>query len=274
MSYPTVLVHLDDTARCAVRVRLAIALASQHGSHLVGLAPTGLVNLPPEVGPLVLNDVQEELRRVARRQADRFAQQADSAGLPSFETAVLEDEPLPAMVMRARSADLVVLGQSDPQAHGPLTALDFPEQVLLHAGRPVLVVPKAGEFETVGQRVLIGWNPARETTRAIADALPLLRKARHVHLLMVDPGHDPEGTTRQQLAWAQAWLQRHGVIAACEVIGSPAEPGLALLSEAADRGADLLVMGGYGHARATEFIFGGTTRTVLARMNLPVLMSH
>ncbi|MCW7540900.1 universal stress protein [Aquabacterium sp. A7-Y] len=274
MSYKTLLVHLDDTPRCATRVRIAAALAALHGSHLVGLAPTGLVNLPAEVGWAVLGDLQEELRRSATQLADGFAHQAGSSGLVSFEASVLEDEPLPAVVMRARCSDLVVLGQTDPDADRPLVARDFPQQVLLQAGRPVLLVPRRGDFETPGQRVLLAWSPGRETARAVSDALPFLQRARQVHLVLIDTSRAPDGAPRHQLGWVRAWLRGHGVATEAEVIPSQTDPGLVLLAEAAKRRADLLVMGGYGHSRAAEFVFGGTTRTVLSQMDLPVLMSH
>ncbi|MCW7541129.1 universal stress protein [Aquabacterium sp. A7-Y] len=274
MSYQTVLVHLDDTPRCSLRVQLAAQLALLHGSHLVGIAPTGLVNLPAEVGSDILQQQQVELGQNATRLTDRFALEVQGAGLSSFEASIVENEPLPAVVMRGRCCDLVVVGATDPEVRRQLAAKDFPVQVVLETGRPVLLIPHKGEFETLGQRVIVGWSPGRETARALSDALPFLKQATEVHLLFIDVGDDPGREARQQLQWADASLRRHGITAHTEVLIRDVDPGQALLAAVGDRKADLLVMGGYGHSRMAEFVFGGTTRTVLARMAVPVLMSH
>jgi nucleotide-binding universal stress UspA family protein len=150
-----------------------------------------------------------------------------------------------------------------------------PERVALAAGRPVLAIPYAGRFEAVGRRVLIGWDASREATRAVADAMPLLAAAETVSVLSIDPREGPSAHGPVPGADISPHLARHGVNATVERTVSAGVPaGDLLLSRAADLGADLLVVGAYGHSRARELLLGGVTRTLLQSMTLPVLMSH
>jgi nucleotide-binding universal stress UspA family protein len=147
--------------------------------------------------------------------------------------------------------------------------------VTLASGRPILVVPYAGRFETVGRCVLIAWNVSREAARAVADAMPLLAAADVVTVLAVDPPPGPGGDGDLPGADIALHLGRHGVEAQIERTVSADVPiGEVLLSRAADLGADLLVMGAYGHSRTRELLLGGATRSILASMTIPVLMSH
>jgi len=143
----------------------------------------------------------------------------------------------------------------------------------LGVGRPVLIVPRYGTFETVGERVLVAWNGSREATRAVHDALPLLKLASSVTVLSIDPEHD----TGDRIPGADIALHlaRHGVAAeGMSTVGLDISVGDLLLSRAADLGADLIVMGAYGHSRVRELVLGGATRHILQHMTVPVLMSH
>lgn len=277
MTYRSILVHLDESARCATRVTLAASLAKAHGAHLLGLAPTGLVNLPPAVRPVLAEgiDLTAARERIAQAAADavkRFNEQVKPLGLVSHEGRVHDDDTLSAVLQHAGASDLVVVGQHDPNNFTPLVSWDFPQQVFLQAGRPVLVVPYAGEFKTLGERVAVAWSDSREAARAVADALPLLRKARQVEVLSFShPKDDKAGAPLDGLG---QWLGRHGVKANLHREVTELDVGNALLSRAFDLGADLIVMGGYGHTRITELVVGGVTRSLLAQMTVPVLISH
>jgi nucleotide-binding universal stress UspA family protein len=280
MTYRSILVHLDESPRCAARVVLAAALAREHGAHLLGLAPTGLVNLPPALRPTLSDGVDfmsAALKQMKQRAADlvtRFNAQVAPLGLASSEGRVHDDDSLSAVLQHARASDLVVLGQNDPEHYTPLVSWDFAQQVFLHCGRPVLVVPYAGEFKQVGSHVVVAWSDSREAARALADALPLLRKAGRVDVLCFEHPADNDATTAQQLAGVGLWLVRHGVKAEVRREMTELDVGNALLSRACDLGADLVVMGGYGHARVSELVVGGVTRSVLSQMTMPVLLSH
>jgi nucleotide-binding universal stress UspA family protein len=150
------------------------------------------------------------------------------------------------------------------------------EQVILHNARPTLVVPYAGSFTTIGDTVAIAWDDSREAARAVADALPILHKAQKVHLIQYESANDDitNQELHQRLKSVQQWLSWHGVEAEARLESPPANVGHALLAALNDVGADLLVMGAYGHTRWTERIFGGVTQTLLTQMTTPVLMSH
>jgi len=121
--------------------------------------------------------------------------------------------------------------------------------------------------------VLVAWNGSREATRAVHDALPLLRRAEKVTVLSIDPDEDAE--PRLPGADVSLHLARHGVTAqAATIAGTDVAVGDLLLSYAADHDIDLIVMGAYGHTRLREVVLGGATRTLLRHMTVPVLMSH
>ena len=179
-----------------------------------------------------------------------------------------------ALMPHARCADLIVASQADPD--WPFSYLyDVPERLVIESGRPVLLVPYTGEYDTVGERVLIAWNDRREASRAVFAALPLMSGARQVRVLWINPGRDGVPAVDVPTAEIAHALARHGIQATAAVSVAPGmDVGSELLSRAADVGADLLVMGGYGHTRLREFVLGGATRTILESMTLPVLMSH
>jgi nucleotide-binding universal stress UspA family protein len=139
----------------------------------------------------------------------------------------------------------------------------------------VLFHPYAGDFPTVGKRVLIAWDAGREAARAASDALPLLRRADAVEVAVFDPQRARRNHGAQPGADIALFLARHGVkVSVHTQSGAGYDVGAQILSRAADTSADLIVMGAYGHARVRELVLGGVTRTVLEAMTVPVLMSH
>ncbi|HEX7435064.1 MAG TPA: universal stress protein [Caldimonas sp.] len=280
MNYPTILVHLDSGPRCAARVALATQLARAQDAHLVGLAPTGMADVMLSMNTAVPDGIEyiqlsaSFLREQAEAVAAAFEHQVAPAGLASYEARVVEDEPIDALARYGRCSDLVVIGQSDRATRIDNVAWDFPQQALQHLGRPVLVVPYAGTFERVGERVLVAWKDTREAALAVRDALPLLRGAERVVLLSFAEEGVPGAADRLELSGVQQWLGRHRVDAEIRSEPHSADVGEALLSRASEFGSDLIVMGAYGHSRMREWVTGGVTRVLLARMTVPVLMSH
>lgn len=270
--YRSLLVHLDDTNRCADRVGLAIRLARRFECHLVGLAPVGRV--PPALGfdsTAALAKVMDDLRAVAERNAHEFRESCREAGLTSVEAVVANDDTARCIVNHAHCSDLVIIGQAEPPA-----LREAVEQVVLQSARPTLVVPYAGSLASVGDNVLVAWNGSPESARAISDAMPMLCRAREVTVIQCDtPLQEEVGDdARAQLEALRRWLMWHGVDAQVRLETTEIDTGNALLSRAADRGCDLIVMGAYGRPRWTERVLGGATRTLLASMTMPVLMSH
>ncbi len=268
----SILVHVDGTPRCAVRLQIAGRLAARHGAQLTVLFAATLplagfaYGLGAESQSLqMLRDLHDEQREQARAMFE-----ATAAGASSW--AELDAEwTLPAFLGQALLADLVVLGQHDPADPRPAPP-DFLSSAIIGCGRPVLVVPYAGDFATVGNRVLVAWTPAAGAARALAAALPLLRRAREVTLVEWQAEPQP---CRGAALDIERYCRLHGVDASLHrPAGNADDIGALLLSQAADLDADLLVMGCYGHSRMREFIFGGATRTVLSGMTLPLLTSH
>jgi nucleotide-binding universal stress UspA family protein len=149
--------------------------------------------------------------------------------------------------------------------------------VLLEGGRPVLVVPYVGAPASVGTHVLIAWDGGREASRALADAMPILVRARQVTVACLDPSASARGADAAARDRLLAYLHRHGVAARLEyhnLGGGDIAIGDWLLSRTADLGGDLIVMGGYGHPRWRERVLGGATRALLSAMTVPVLMAH
>ena len=281
MSYKDLLVVLDSEAPARGRIDLAAALAERFEAHLVGLYPLPIPEAPRHFGyydPALLDPFFGELRGRARETADKlrevFQHVTSLRGL-SAEWRVIAEGPEADPALHARYVDLTILGQLDPDRGETEMIQPRPEQVTLASGRPILVVPYAGRFETVGRRVLIGWNATREAARAVNDAMPLLAAAEAVTVLTIDPREGPDGHGELPGADISLHLARHGVKAEIErTVSADLPVGDVLLSRAADLGADLLVMGAYGHSRARELLLGGATRSLLRSMTVPVLMSH
>lgn len=280
MSFKSLLVLLDDELPCIPRTQVAIRLARQFDCHLVGLAPTGLLDLPAVPGSAAAisefaSTAWDALRVQAEHAADRFRHDCQTAGLPSYETVVDEADTALSLLRHAHCNDLTLLTQADPDAPRYRAASELVETVVLHSARPTLILPRAGRFERLGTRALIAWDDSREAARAVADALPLLRAATDVRLATWP---EADGVDRHLLQSRQEaacdWLARHGIAAQAQMEPAGSSIADALLACATASQSDLIVMGAYGHARWAERLLGGATRGLLRTMTVPVLMSH
>lgn len=253
MPFKTILVHLDASAACANRLRIAADLARRFGARLIGagLGDADLETSDAEaVAPLGRN-FQDQLRR-----ADLPGQWLPISGLE-------EDF----IVRHAQAADLVIVGQRDPG----LTAGLGPEEVIVACGRPVLVVPYATARERVGDTALIAWNGSREAIRAVHDARPLLEDSKDVVVLSVRTGDAQEANGRG-LAYD---LAQRGVRARAETVDADKRAvSSAVQAKAMEVGADLVIMGAYRRSPLDEFFRGGMTDAMLRGMTVPVLMAH
>jgi len=277
--YKTILVYVDETAATAHRIEVAANLARKFESHLVGTAITGLsaymfpvsgigAGMPPIVFPI------DELRAAAAQVLDRFDQLASSAGLSSFERSMVDDEAGFGISLRARYSDVVVIGQCRSDAFTPGIRSDLAEHVVLNGMRPVLVVPHSSSVVDIGRIVTIGWNGSAEAVRAITSAIPLLKRAQRVDLVVFNAEEDIELHGDDPGADMGLYLARHGIRVKVSATAAGRDDGDAILTFAADTGADLIVMGAYGHSRFQEFLLGGMTRTALASSPVALWMSH
>lgn len=264
----------DDTA-----VDVAVALARRFDARLTILE---IVNLPmPAANPwglmpdVAIGDVYDRLRAQGEANAGHRRAALADAGI-QVEVRVVEalfTEPPRVSMGMAHTADLaVVAGPANDGAEGSI-AHDFVASLLLGSGRPVLVVPPGAAAPDDGGAILVAWRPGAEAARALHDALPLLRRAPRVDVVMVDPGSATEGD--QALSDITAHLARHGVRANPVVQAARGRPVSAILLEhAREMPAQLIVAGGYGHSRLREWVMGGVTRELLLGSPVPLLLSH
>ncbi|HEY0185418.1 MAG TPA: universal stress protein [Rhodopila sp.] len=286
MSLRDLTVLLDGSERDSVKLSVAVQLAHQHGAHLTGLCPLELL-LPgdvafalggypdlwalPEFGKQIEGQARTKAA-VIERDFRELLRREGLAGDWALETGPL----VQSVVHRAHTTDLVVAGQVDPDNPLPESARTLVEDLLMSAGRPLLLIPYAGKFQLVGTNTLVGWTPTREAARAVHDMLRLLAPAARVTVLMVENAKPRPDIKVLPTADIAEHLARHGleVSAARTVVSDGLSPADALLDYASDISADLLVVGGYGHSRTREMILGGVTRDLLQHMTVPVLMSH
>ncbi len=280
MNYKTILVHLDPSPRSAARAALAARWARAFGSHLVGLVPTGLYDgvIPVEVISSDPEDTVAASDGYLRRRSDAialaFKNSIAAEGPLSSEVRPSDDPTVDALVRHGHTSDLVVLGQDGADDHRDTTPHRLVDPVLLALGRPVLVLPSVGTVSDMPRHALVGWDGSRAAAVALGAAIPVLRGADRVTLVSLRHPGDAAAPPDWQIPELLAFLHRHGVRAAAE--SDVVETGLAdaLLSRVADYGADLLVVGAYGHGRLRERVLGGVTRQLLAEMTVPLLTAH
>ncbi|MFZ6774328.1 universal stress protein [Undibacterium sp. SXout7W] len=279
MAYKTVLVHIDESARSDFRVKIAAEIAKADNAHLLGTAVTGVSRFIYQDGNISASDPNltihlNFLKERAERAVANFNKLVQETGVSSYESAIANDEAGGGIGLQARYSDLVVIGQTNRDEPSPSVLPDFPEYLVMNSGRPVLIVPYTGDFTTVGKRPLISWDASREATRALTDAIPLLKQAELVQVAIFNPKATPDAHGDQPGADIALYLARHGIKVEVSVHKTSTDIGNALLSLSNDLDSDMLVMGGYGHSRFREMIMGGVTRTILESMTVPVLMSH
>ena len=278
MAYKTILLHLDGGPRDEKALDIALNVASAEQAHLVALRV--IHPFYPALGAFgdaasgVIADMQRDYLDEAEAAASSLRktaeQRAGQAGIP-LEWRQEEGPADDIVPLQARYADLTITSQIDPDSVDAPRKRGLPIQLVMESGRPMLVVPYAGNFDTMGKHILVAWNGGREATRAINDAMPFLRRAELVSVLSINPRQADHiaGFDISKL------IARHGVKAeAVRTVSGDVSVGDLLLSEAADLNADMIVMGAYGHSRLREKAFGGVTQNILKEMTAPVLMSN
>jgi nucleotide-binding universal stress UspA family protein len=279
MTFKNILVHVDTSAQCKQRLDVASNLARSFGAHLSGVyaIPPALtaMMMMAEYFPAELVAEQEERERERAKEAKAiFDKYMADAGIAA-EWRQREGALARVVAMNARYADIAVLSQADASSEYAGEAMELPADVALTAGRPVLVIPYIGAWKTLGSHVLVGWNASRESTRAVNDALPLLQRAKKVTVLAINPERGVDAHGEVPGADIALHLARHGVKAeASQTVAGDIDVGDVILSRASDLGADLIVIGAYGHSRVREIVLGGVTRHLLQHMTVPILMSH
>lgn len=276
-SLTQLLVHLDASPQAVQRLEAACRLAQTHSAAVCALyaVTPHLVELPfsPEIGPNIAASLHEIDEAQRTRALAAFKQSRLAADVHATWAEVRDAPAAPIFSQQAFYADLLVLGQHNPSREASSgVPSDFVETVISASGKPALILPYVEAAAEIGQNVLIAWKPTREAARAVSAAMPLLQRARSVQIIAWAA---QEETVSGEHLDLNGYLWRHGVEAIWHREGkAPEALGELLLSRAFDLQADLLVMGCYGHSRTREWLLGGTSRTVLRGMTLPVLMAH
>lgn len=281
MAFRSAAVFVDGMPGSDTRLARAIALAERHGAHLDAIA---LLEEPPfnyvagaELAIEVWSDQVQEMRRLASGIAERAAERITAAGLSATsrgDTSVIGGISEIA-ALNARYGDLAIVGQPLPDSEAERLHAEVLDGALFASGRPVIVMPDAGDAAPKVERIVIAWDAGRTSTRAVHDAMPFLKEAAAVSLTLIDPkagagryGDEPGADIARHLA-------RHGVAVTVERLPAMGKQVAdCILTHAGDFGAGMIVMGGYGHSKLSEQIFGGVTRDMLRGTNLPILMSH
>jgi nucleotide-binding universal stress UspA family protein len=285
MALKDLLVHVDGTESTPVRLQLAIDLARRHSSRLTALYVRELSDAQlheratAELG-LASAEQFHHLYESQEASIDRTEtrMRMASEGLGQAHGVKVEWRSISgpagmAVLQHARYSDLSIVGHGvdrDPIEY------TFSEQLLFVAGRPVLFVPVAGSFRTLGRHIVVAWNSSRAAARAVNDALALIERAQRTTVLAINPVDFIDRHQAPPIEWMVEHLRRHD--ACVDVVRleniQAASIGDTLQAEACGLGADLIVAGAFGHPKLWEKLLGGVTCDLLARMTMPMLMSH
>jgi nucleotide-binding universal stress UspA family protein len=272
MDIRSIVVGLEVDSSAPSTVKAAVGLAQRFGASLTGIAaaePTaGLIGFDGGGANATVYAAEREDIETRLRALEEQFQTHIPVGMKANWRAYLEP-PTRSLLSAARSADLIVVGPGADTGSFS-RAIDLGEFVL-SAGRPVLALG-AGVEEVWADKIVIGWKDTREARRAVADALPLLAKAREVVVVTVREGK-PD-TEQSSLDDVVSWLALHGITAKPETVSAIDGPADALREAATLHAADLLVTGGYGHSRTREWLFGGMTRDLLATPSISRFLSN
>jgi nucleotide-binding universal stress UspA family protein len=273
MGLSDLLVVLDDDTKAAGAY--ALWLATTSGAGLTAASPVIRPDLPPyasaEIPSEILARAQEEAENAARAALSRFSDTAKEGGITVHQRlfGTLAGEVAREITNIARFYDLTIVDQGDPERPH---SLEIIESVLFGSGRPILAVPYFFKPSPRLRTALVAWDNSSPAARALGNALPLLALANEVQIVTV--AEVPDETVSRAHQELVRHLARHGIDATPRTLISVGDVANTLLSHIADTGADLLVMGGYGHSRVREMVLGGATRDILRAMTAPVLMSH
>ncbi len=273
MSYKELLVVLSPGAKAVGPYAASVAKLFGAQTRAAGIAvdPT----MPSYVIPEMPSDVLEQARAAGREEAQArlaaYEAKAGEAGVAvdGFVVQGMMDRTASQLERLARYYDLTVIEQpgEDRERGGPL----FIEAILFGSGRPMLIVPYIQREAMKLDNVIVAWDESATAAKAVSAAMPLLSKAKNIEVVGVATGAEAERERGERLAKV---LAGHGVNTSSRLLTNVGSVSDTILSHAADKGTDLIVMGGYGHSRMRELVLGGATRGILASMTVPVLMMH
>ena len=272
MTIKTILLHMANDERHTSRLEVAASLAQRFSAYVDVLYITTPVSMPAAVtGRGASYGFIAEATAIAREKAAQVEHEIRQ-GLKdcSYSWTVEEGDHVDLLAHRAAYADLALITQSHPAHLEDRVLLHVPDRLPLQAPCPALVLPYDGTTTDFGRHIVLAWKNSPEAGRTVRAAMPFLRGAEKVTVLTIDPPGQPMDHGRNIMVY----LERHGVRTQHQSNIAHSDVGEVILSRVRDLGADMLVMGAYGHSRLREMMLGGATRTVLHNMHVPVLMAH
>lgn len=275
MTYSSLMVHLDLEESNDARLHVAGDLAEQFNAKLIGIACC-----QPQPSIYANGSFAQSLVQQLRAEAEEKMDQLHQRFTATFQNRVKDTEwrsafaePADYVVRQARAADLVITGTDQGGVlMDSLWRLD-PSELVMRLGRPMMVVPPAVDRLKLSS-VVIGWKDARESRRAIVDALPLLQKAKEVTVVEIVENDDDRSAAAHRVTDVVAWLARHNVDACHRVPTLRGNAVEQLEAQASEIGADVIVAGAYGHTRLSEWVFGGVTRDLITGSRQCSFLSH
>jgi len=279
MKYKNILLHLDNSSGCRNRLEIAFGMARDFDAELIGLfvVPTYFVPsyVEAQISVDLMTDITEKALARAEETVASYRQLAEEAHV-KLQTAVVEGQIIPILREHSKYSDLLILGQDHPEDPDN-ASYGLADALLFEGACACLVVPHSGKLATPSKRSLLAWNASRESARALREAMPLLERANTVVVLSSEPdeGDNDLANGHPHAQAVQHLLKSHGIEAISSGISDPDMNATdAIIAQAAEMNADLIVMGAYGHARLREIILGGVTRDLLKRTSVCLLLAH
>lgn len=265
MGIRDILVHLDNLDATGTRLELAINYARKHEANLRGLYLATPTYFEPSYGPELSN--YERIETIFREKAAAAGVESEwiQPGRSCKGVSIMN-----IMATQAYYTDLVIVGQHNSKPHN----LNLPPELVMLCGRPVLVVPYTGLFQTAGDRIMIAWRAGRESVRSVHDAMPCIEKAHHVSVVEVSAEAIPS-ESNDHIIHLRDFIARHKVAARAEQIyAGDFTVGDTILNLACEKTIDLLVMGAYSPSRKGTLALSPVANHILKHLTVPVLMSH
>ena len=279
MDFKNLLLHLEHSSGCQNRLQVAFALAKKYDALITGLfvVPDYVVPsyVEAQISVDLITDGYEKALARARETLSGYQKMADEAGV-KLDAHVLEGQLIPILREHSKYSDLLLLGQDHPDDPDN-ASYGLADALLFEGACACMMVPHSGKLAAPGQRVLLTWNASRESARALREAMPILVAADEVVVLSSEPDDADAEIARghphaDELA---RFLESHGIESISSGIADlDISTSDAILGQAAEMNADLIIMGAYGHARLREIILGGVTRDLLKQSTIPLFLAH
>jgi len=280
MAYRDILVHLDYTKACPERISAAAALAKRTDASLKGVALALQSTINSYLGIPLKSDLDEKQKKAIEEAAEsiiaEFETVVKDVGI-EYSSEIIRSGATQApaqLAFHARHADITVMGQPNPDLESATFLESLYEGVLFGSGRPVYLIPYYGRIDVHNRNAVIAWDGGKKAARAVRDAIPLLKGRGKTTVLVINPETRSGAHGNKPGHDIAEYLRHHGIDAKVDSFSNyDISPDTLILNYLADQGADLLVMGAYGHSRLREKAFGGVTNSIVHQMTTPVLMS-